>query len=161
MKSALPIVIVVALILLALFTWRTTATLSDNLPPRTECANQDDANAKATEYATKHGGLVVRVLGTGSMAPYIPAAPASGQVTNVMAYAVVSRSPSGYAGLKPGQLVVYTPDGGNPGLYFIHVAAQKDGAGWIMSGLANKTFENRARVREDNFYGVASAVFVW
>ena len=59
------VLLVVALLLLAFWQHRAMAS---GLPPRVVCASPVEAYLKA-------GGGAIQVLGTGSMAPYIPAAP--------------------------------------------------------------------------------------
>ncbi len=48
--------------------------IKSNLPPHEDFDNQALAWAAAVEYKQAHGGQIIRILGTGSMAPLIPAA---------------------------------------------------------------------------------------
>lgn len=92
------------------------------------------------------------------MAPYIPAAPSGADpFTTVMAYA--EPSDRVFADIRKGDLVVYRPRWRN-GLV-IHQAAQKDGSGWIMSGLHNAQSESFARITKDDVICVVGAVYVW
>ena len=42
-----------------------------------------------------------------------------------------------------------------------HQAAQRDGLGWIMSGLHNPRSESAWRITPQNFDGIVRATFVW
>jgi len=53
--------------------WRSQRTLELGLPPRVACLSPADGLAKAQAWSLAHGGFVFGVLGTGSMAPFIPA----------------------------------------------------------------------------------------
>ena len=100
------------------------------------------------------------MLGTGSMAPYIPAAPIGmDALTTIVAY-VVTDAKATFADIAPGALCLYRP-AWSPQFTVLHGAAQKDGDGWIMSGLHNKHSETGWRVTERNFLGLAAAVYVW
>ena len=117
--------------------------------------------AKSQEEARTLAGLgAVGVLGTGSMAPYIAAAPnSSDPLTTVMAYAVPSASLR-YGDITAGTLVIYSINyvaGSNT----MHQAAQLDAGGWIMTGLGNKAYENKVRVTAENFVGIVTRVYVW
>ena len=137
-----------ALLLLAFWQHRAMAS---GLPPRVACLNQLDALAKA-------GPSSYPVLGTGSMAPYIPEASAgSDPVKAVVAYAKPLSVP--FKAIRKGDLVVYRPKWSN-GL-IIHQAAQKTGSGWIMSGLNNKQSESFEPITEKEFVAVIGAVYVW
>ena len=138
---------------LALMAWRSQRVLSANLPPRVECASQ----AEARDLAGLHG---VAILGTGSMAPYIPPAPAGRDpLRTVCAFAVLDASAS-FDSITPGALCIYAPGWANGGLV-IHVAAEKDRAGWIMSGLNNAHSEAAWRVTPANFRGIVRRVYTW
>jgi hypothetical protein len=127
--------------------------LEQGLPERIVCASQADALAQA-------GRGAYPVLGTGSMAPYIPAAPAGQDpLKTVVAYAVASGA--GYDAITPGALCIYRPTWANPTGLVIHCAAQKDSDGWIMSGLHNKQSESWARVTPANFVAIVAHAYVW
>ncbi len=141
------------LLLLLFLALRSQRTLEAGLPERIVCASQGEAQARA-------GIKAFPVLGTGSMAPYIPAAPAGADpLKTIVAYAV--RSDSRYEAIAPGALVVYRPCWANPTGLVIHGAAQKDASGWIMSGLHNAQSESWARVTPANFIGIVKTVYVW
>ena len=121
------------------------------LPPRIICANQAEARAKA-------GPMAFPVLGTGSMAPFIPpAAKGSDPMTTVVAYAKADSLP--FEGIKKGNLVIYRPKWAN-GLV-IHQAASQDSGGWIMSGLNNARSEDFERITEKEFVAIIGEVYVW
>ncbi len=129
--------------------------LEDGLPPRVECETALDAWIKA-------GPSAIPVLGTGSMAPYIPAsAPGADPHKTVVAYVAPVRGAT-YSDITPGALCVYRYQSA-PGvsLLVIHGAAQKDSAGWIMSGLHNAHSESWARVTPENFVALVGKTYVW
>jgi hypothetical protein len=128
-------------------------TLTASLPPRIVCADQADAQRQA-------GPTAIAVLGTGSMAPFIPAA-LSGldPFTTVVAYAVPSPDLV-FGDIKAGRLVVYAPSW-SPKFSVMHLAASQDAGGWIMSGLANRDYEASERVTREKFRAIVSAVYVW
>ena len=135
----------------ALVAWN-QRTLVAALPPRIVCANQTDARAQAG------GDSAFPILGTGSMAPYIPAAPAGKDpMTTIVAYA--KRDSRGFADIKKGDLVSYSPKWAK-GLV-LHQAAEKTSSGWIMSGLHNPQSESWEPITEREFFALISAVYVW
>ena len=143
---------------LVAFAWLHNRTMVAGLPPREVCADVADAEIRAGKWARANGGIAVPVLGTGSMAPFIPPAP-SAPMTTYAAYAVVIAG-SNFADIKPGDLCVYRAEW-DLRLSVIHQAAQKDSGGWIMSGLHNARSEAAWRVTPANFIGVTIKVFVW
>ncbi len=160
MKSFLTALVVFLVAALGVVTWRSTRVMSDHLPPRTVCADESAARAQATAWALQSGGSVVAVLGTGSMAPYIPAAAAGRDPrATIVAYAV-TRPGATYADIRPGDLCLYLAEWA-PAQCVLHVAALYDALGWIMSGLHNRTYENAVRVTPANFRGLTAAVFTW
>lgn len=155
-------IILAAVILAALvaFAWLHQRTMIRGLPPRTVCASQVDALAQAGAYAKAHGGAVVPILGTGSMAPFLPAAPAGADpLATVVAYVVIDAHAT-FADIKPGALCIYRTEW-SPLYAVMHQAAQQDGLGWIMSGLHNPRSEPGWRTTERNFVGLVACAFVW
>lgn len=141
-------VIIAVLVLMAI---RRQREMVSSLPPRFEMRSQLDASLAA-------GGTAVAVLGTGSMAPYIPPAkPGQDPLTTVVAYAVPSSRP--FADIRKGDLIIYRPSWATGAV--MHQAAQKDSRGWIMSGLNNPQSESFIRITEKEFVTVVSAVYVW
>jgi len=154
-------IVVAACILVALvaFGWLHQRTMIAGLPPREVCENGQAALIAAGEFARAQGGTVIAVLGTGSMAPYIPAAPAgSDPLATLAAYAVTT--PATFADIRPGSLCLYRAEW-SPSVSVIHQAAQRDGDGWVMSGLHNARSEASWRVTPANFIGITARVFVW
>lgn len=151
-RTALYILGAVCLALgLGLLAWQAQHTLTSNLPPRIEC--RDEAEAR-----TLAGPAAIAVLGTGSMAPFIPAAlPGQDPRKTVVAYAVIE--PATYADIQAGDLCIYETEW-TPGLV-MHPAAMKDFGGWIMSGTGNARSEARWRVTPANFRGIVARVYVW
>ena len=140
--------LIAALLLLAFWQHRAMAS---GLPPRVACLSPVDARLQA-------GPTAYEVLGTGSMAPYIPAAPKGADpLKTVVALAKPLSVP--FTAIRKGELVVYRPKWSN-GL-IIHQAAQKMGSGWIMSGLNNKQSESFEPITEKEFVAVIEAVYVW
>lgn len=139
-----------AVILLARHNQR---TLTDGLPPRIVCATQDEARMQA-------GPTAIAVLGTGSMAPFLPAAPAGADpLATVVAYVVIDAQAT-FADIKKGALCIYKPEW-SPRYPVMHQAAQQDGLGWIMSGLHNPRSEPGWRTTKRNFVGLVACAFVW
>ena len=111
-------------------------------------------------YAKAHGYRVTPVLGTGSMAPYIPAAPTGADPhATVMAYVVIDPAAS-FENITAGALCIYRTEW-SPRYSVLHQAAQRDGLGWIMSGLHNPRSESAWRITPQNFDGIVRATFVW
>lgn len=128
------------------------------LPPRIECRDQADAQTQATAWIAAHGGELVPVVGTGSMAPYIPAAaPGSDPRTTIVAYAVIDSS--AYALVHTGDLCVYVAEWSHTPT--IHQVVEQDPLGWIMSGLHNARSETAWRMTEANFIGRVITIFTW
>ena len=144
---ALGLVVILALAL------RSERVLVNGLPPRIIAKSQVEAQEMA-------GALAVGVLGTGSMAPYIPSAPnGDDPLKTIVAYAVIGTDLA-YNDITPGALVIYSINyvkGSNT----MHQAALLDASGWIMTGLGNKEYENRVRVTSANFVGIVSKVYIW
>lgn len=134
--------------------------LTVNLPPRVDSATRVESSTLAQKELEAAGGKLVAVLGTGSMAPYIPPAPFGLDPRKAVVAYVVTRPGAVFSDIRPGFLVIYeyAPE---PGSHYLHVAAQKTVTGWIMSGLHNARSESWTRVTEQNFQAIAAKVFVW
>ena len=143
---ALGLVVVLGLAL------RSERVLLAGLPTRVVVASEAEAWTLA-------GPSAVVVLGTGSMAPYIPAAPAGADPLRTVSALAVLVSGARYADIKAGSLVIYVPRWANRNV--MHQAAQIDGKGWIMTGLGNKTYETMERVTAANFVGIVARTYVW
>ena len=143
---ALGLVVVLALAL------RSERVLTAGLPLRIVVASEVEAWKLA-------GPAAVVVLGTGSMAPYIPPAPAGADPLRTVCALVVLVPQARYTDIKAGALCIYVPVWA--GRNVMHQAAQIDSGGWIMTGLGNKAYENRERVTAANFVGIASRTYVW
>ena len=151
-KLAFAAVAVLGLAALLLVSKRRESEIARGLPPRIVCASSGDALAQAGAGATP-------VLGTGSMAPFIPAAfPGSDPLTTVVAYAVTDPL-ANFEGITTGALVIYAP-GWSKGRV-LHQAALRDSGGWIMSGLHNERSETWERVTAANYVGTVARVYVW
>lgn len=137
------------------------ASLESRLPPKEVFTTPALASEAADAYAALHGGSVGLVAGTGSMVPYIRAAREGELTSSVVAFFVTDARRS-YVDIKVGDLCTYSPES-VPGqtAVWIHVAAQKDKNGWIMSGLANKRSESWQRVTPANFRAIVARVFTW
>lgn len=155
--------ILVALTLIALIvsaTWWQRSLLS-GLPAREEHPTAAAALAAAHDYAARHGGTVRAVAGTGSMAPYIPPAPAGSDPRRTIVAYTVTDPHATFADIRRGKLVTYAAEWratGEP--LVLHQAATQDRAGWIMTGLANDSYESRWRVTPANFRGITARVFI-
>jgi hypothetical protein len=140
--------------------WRSQRTLERGLPPRIECTDKFDAHSRARAHIINQGGTVVGVLGTGSMAPYIPAARAGlDPMATIVAFAVTQPGAT-IKDVRKGKLCTYRPEFASES-HYIHGAAEEDGLGWIMSGLNNERSESSWRMTAANFTGLVVAVFVW
>jgi hypothetical protein len=151
-RIGLVLALVLGLAALLVVSKRKQADLARGLPPRVVCVSQADALAQAGAGATP-------ILGTGSMAPWIPAAlPGLDPRKTVVAYAVIDTAAT-HDGITTGALVVYfaTWAGGR----VIHQAAARDSGGWIMSGLHNERSETWERVTAANYVGTVARVYVW
>ena len=132
--------------------WRSERVLTAGLPLRIVVASE----AEAWKLA---GPSAVVVLGTGSMVPYIPAAPAGADPLRTVSALVVLVPHARYTDIKVGALCIYVPVWA--GRNVMHQAAQIDSGGWIMTGLGNKIYENMERVTASNFVGIVSCTYVW
>jgi hypothetical protein len=92
----------------------------------------------------------VGVLGTGSMAPLIPA----GAPDKVVAY--VHIPPCSFDWLKQGDVVVFRH--GRAGLV-VHELAGSDSSGWITGGLNNRNYD-AGRVTVMNFIGRVTEILI-
>lgn len=154
MISFLAAIVVIIAVLLFL-AWSAQRTLEKGLPPKdTSAANRAEGFLLASDFATKNGGEIYGVAGTGSMAPYIPA----GLPTDVVAYAV-TRKDATIRDVVPGDVCLYKRDDAAYKGLVIHGAATFTSAGWIMSGLHNSRRD--ILMTEANFVGIVAKVFVW
>jgi len=151
-RSLLLAVLVLGLVVVLGLALRSERVLLAGLPTRVVVASEADAWTLA-------GPSAVVVLGTGSMAPYIPAAPAGADPLRTVSALAVLVSGARYADIKAGALCIYVPVWA--GRNVMHQAAQIDGKGWIMTGLGNKDYENRERVTAANFVGIVARTYVW
>jgi hypothetical protein len=151
---------VVGVLLLLWVANRSSAALRASLPPKVTCLNASDAGMKTLIWAMENpGGRIVPVLGTGSMAPYIPAAP-PGQNPMETVVAVMGARRVPFAEVKEGDLILYAADF-SPGHPVCHVVAKKDQYGLVMSGINNEHTESWARVTEGNYLAKVVVVWVW
>ena len=133
--------------------------LENNLPPKEVFATIEEAGKAAQAFAQSTGGSLGSVFGTGSMVPFIPSAKPGESPTSTIVAFVVSRPGATFADIRVGDLCTYQPADRTPGQTWIHLAAKKDSAGWIMTGLNNKHYENWMRVTPANFSFIVSKVF--
>jgi hypothetical protein len=160
-KTMILAISILIVVVLAWIATRQQSKMLAGLPPRLEYPTLGSAALAAQEYANEHGGAIVAVAGTGSMAPYVPPGHSktlAEQKTEIVAY-VVTDPKATYASIRPGMLVIYRPDwlDGHP---CMHQAAQRDGAGWVMSGLHNQRSESEERMTPEKFTGVVAHAFV-
>jgi len=151
-RSLLLAVLVLGLVVVLGLALRSERVLLAGLPTRVVVASEADAWTLA-------GPSAVVVLGTGSMAPYIPAAPAGADPLRTVSALAVLVSGARYADIKAGSLCIYVPVWA--GRNVMHQAAQIDGKGWIMTGMGNKTYETMERVTAANFVGIVARTYVW
>lgn len=150
------------LAVVAMTSWQFQRDLGASLPPRYEAVNIGAARFAAAVRAAVVGGTVVEVLGTGSMQPYLSVARPGEDPLQTVVACVVTDPKVAYGDLKKGQLVLYRGDWTEPpGGLVMHVLAQQDGEGWILSGLGNRYSESRWRVTARNFVAVVDSAYVW
>lgn len=161
MTTRYTIVIVAALavsLLAAAWYWHTRLTrdLAAIIEPT---ANRTEALAHANLWATTNGGSIVPILGTGSMAPLIPAAaPGRDPYTTEVAYAVTNPT-ANFATVTTGTPAIYKPTWAKGPV--IHSATQRSGDGWIMTGLNNARYEKWEPMTAAIFIGLPARVFTW
>ena len=151
-RIVLIVLLVLGLVALLVVSRRKQAEIARGLPPRVVCADRRDAEAQA-------GPGAISVLGTGSMAPFIPPAlPGRDPLATVVALAVID-SAANFDGITTGALVIYAPRWASGNV--MHQAAMRDGGGWIMSGLNNERSETWERVTPATYVGTVARVYVW
>lgn len=151
-RSLLLAVLALGLVALLALALRSERVLTAGLPLRIVAKTQDEARTLA-------GLGAVAVLGTGSMAPYIAAAPVgSDPLATVMAYVVTVQGAT-IADVRAGSLCIYIPEWA--GRHVMHQAASFSEGGWIMTGLGTKTYENAERMTGRNFVGIVSRTYIW
>jgi len=151
-RSLLLAVLVLGLVVVLGLALRSERVLLAGLPTRVVVASEADAWTLA-------GPSAVVVLGTGSMAPYIPSAPAGADPLRTVSALAVLMSGASYSDIKAGALVIYVPRWA--GRNVMHQAAQIDAGGWIMTGLGNKDYETKERVTAANFVGIVQRTYIW
>ena len=151
-RSILVAVLALGLVVVLGLALRSERVLTAGLPLRIVAKSQQEAQTLA-------GLGAVAVLGTGSMAPYIAAAPAgSDPLATVMAYVVTVQGAT-IADVRAGSLCIYVPEWA--GRHVMHQAASFSEGGWIMTGLGNKGYENAERMTGRNFVGIVSRTYIW
>ncbi|WP_438482724.1 hypothetical protein [Oleiharenicola lentus] len=160
MTKFLIILAVLGLLVLCSVAARWHRKLEAALPERHMFNSQSAAFMHAEQYARNTGGKIRPILGTGSMAPYIPAAPAGMDPRKTIVAFAVEKTNVGFGDVRTGSLVIYAADWAN-GSLTIHQAASSDSEGWIMTGFANPSYENQTRVTLQNFVGLTDRVFTW
>ena len=151
-RSILVALLALGLVVVLGLALRSERVLTAGLPLRIVAKTQDEARTLA-------GLGSVAVLGTGSMAPYIAAAPAgSDPLATVMAYAVTVQGAT-IADVRAGSLCIYVPEWA--GRHVMHQAASFSEGGWIMTGLGNKGYENAERMTGRNFVGIVARTYIW
>ena len=151
-RIGLVLALVLGLAALLVVSKRKQADLARGLPARIVCASQGEAFGLAGVGATP-------VLGTGSMAPYIPPSPHGLDPLQTIVALVALIPGATVADVKPGALCIYVPDWA--GRNVMHQAASFSEGGWIMTGLGNKTYENSERMTGRNFVGIVARTYVW
>lgn len=151
-RSILVAVLALGLVVVLGLALRSERVLAAGLPLRIV--------AKSKEEAQTLAGLgAVAVLGTGSMAPYIAAAPkGSDPLSTVMAYVVTAQGAT-IADVKAGSLCIYVPEWA--GRHVMHQAASFSEGGWIMTGLGTKSYETTERMTGRNFVGIVARTYIW
>ncbi len=143
---------VIGIAVLVLIARHKQTVLERGLPPRVVCASAADA-------LTQAGPGAIPVLGTGSLAPYLPpSAPGLDPLKTVVAYAAIDPT-SRFDDIRAGTLCIYSADWTK--FHVMHQASTRDSLGWIGSGLNNAHSESFARITPKNFVGIVARVYVW
>ena len=151
-RSLLVLGCVLGLAAVLLLARKSERVLIEGLPPRIVVASLAEAR-------TIVGSGAVAVLGTGSMAPYIAAAPkGSDPLATVMAYVVTVQGAT-IADVRAGSLCIYVPEWA--GRHVMHQAASFSEGGWIMTGLGTKSYETTERMTGRNFVGIVARTYTW
>ena len=151
-RSILVALLALGLVVVLGLALRSERTLTAGLPLRIVVKSQQEAQTLA-------GLGAVAVLGTGSMAPYIAAAPkGSDPLATVMAYVVTVQGAT-IADVRAGSLCIYVPDWA--GRHVMHQAASFSEGGWIMTGLGTKNYETTERMTGRNFVGIVARTYIW
>ena len=151
-RSILVAVLALGLVVVLALALRSERVLTAGLPLRIVAKSQQEARTLA-------GLGAVAVLGTGSMAPYIAAAPkGSDPFATVMAYVVTVQGAT-IADVKAGSLCIYVPDWA--GRHVMHQAASFSEGGWIMTGLGTKSYETTERMTGRNFVGIVARTYIF
>jgi hypothetical protein len=119
----------------------------EKLPPKENFPSAFEAQRTLYE----RGLSPIIVLGTGSMAPYIP----EKDENAIVAYAGLDKS--SFSELKPGMLVVYKTGSGKN---YLHRLGQKTAKGFIVYGINNRKADSEF-VTPDNFIGRVAKVHVF
>ena len=151
-RSILVALLALGLVVVLGLALRSERVLTAGLPLRIVVKSEADAWTLA-------GPAAVVVLGTGSMAPYIPAAPKGADPLRTVSALVVLVPHARYADITAGALCIYVPVWA--GRNVMHQAAQIDSGGWIMTGLGNKVYETTERVTAANFVGIVDRTYTW
>ena len=151
-RSILVALLALGLVVVLGLALRNERVLTAGLPLRIVAKTQSEAQALA-------GLGAVAVLGTGSMAPYIAAAPAgSDPLATVMAYVVTVQGAT-IADVRAGSLCIYVPEWA--GRHVMHQAASFADGGWIMTGLGTKSYETTERMTGRNFVGIVARTYIF
>ena len=151
-RSILVALLALGLVVVLGLALRSERVLTAGLPLRIVAKSQQEARTLA-------GLGAVAVLGTGSMAPYIAAAPkGSDPFATVMAYVVTVQGAT-IADVKAGSLCIYVPDWA--GRHVMHQAASFSEGGWIMTGLGTKSYETTERMTGRNFVGIVARTYIF
>lgn len=151
-RSILVALLALGLVVVLGLALRSERVLTAGLPLRIVAKSQQEAQTLA-------GLGAVAVLGTGSMAPYIAAAPkGSDPFATVMAYVVTVQGAT-IADVRAGSLCIYVPEWA--GRHVMHQAASFADGGWIMTGLGTKSYETTERMTGRNFVGIVARTYIW
>jgi hypothetical protein len=151
-RSIFVALLALGLVVVVVLAWRSARTLRDGLPLRIVAKSQVEAQSLA-------GPAAIAIAGTGSMAPYIPAAASGLNARQTVCAYVVLVPNAPYTAITPGALCIYQPVWEKG--HVMHQAAALDAGGWIMTGLHNERYENKDRVTALNFVGIVARTYVW
>lgn len=108
-----------------------------------------DPEAVAQAHATRIYGFADFIL-SNSMSPYL-----------VAGDWIVADFQAPWASIKPGMLLLYDANWRDPGLPLVcHMAVQRQGDAWVMTGLANASYETGVyALTEPDYRATVIAVF--
>jgi hypothetical protein len=153
--------ILAALCVVLFLAWRWQGRLERGLAEIVvPCASRGEALDRAGAYAREHGGALAPILGTGSMAPLIPAARAGLDPLSTQVAVGVTVPGATFESVVACQPCIYQPAWAR-GAFVLHLTSDRHGAGWIMTGLHNERYESWEPMTAAIYRGTVARIFTW